>query len=70
MNPWIRICALDDIPRLGARVATQGGEAIAVLNLDGAPSEDALKEVRAHPAISSVSVVKLPPAGQTPPWFG
>ena len=47
-----------------------GGEAIAVLNLDGPPPEDALKEVRAHPSISSVSVVKLPPAGQTPPWFG
>jgi len=47
-----------------------GGEAIAVLNLDGTPPEDALKEVRAHPSISSVSVVKLPPAGQTPPWFG
>jgi D-3-phosphoglycerate dehydrogenase len=47
-----------------------GGEAIAVLNLDSLPSEDALKEVRAHPQISSVSVVKLPPAGQMPPWFG
>jgi D-3-phosphoglycerate dehydrogenase len=47
-----------------------GGEAIAVLNLDGTPPEEALKEVRAHPQISSLSVVKLPPAGQTPPWFG
>ncbi len=47
-----------------------GGEAIAVLNLDSPPPEDALKEVRAHPQISNVSVVKLPPVGQTPPWFG
>jgi D-3-phosphoglycerate dehydrogenase / 2-oxoglutarate reductase len=47
-----------------------GGDAIAVLNLDGTPPEEALKEVRAHPHITSVSVVKLPPAGQTPPWFG
>jgi D-3-phosphoglycerate dehydrogenase len=47
-----------------------GGEAIAVLNLDSPPSDEALKEVRAHPQISSLSVVKLPPAGQTPPWFG
>ena len=47
-----------------------GGEAIAVLNLDGLPPEEALKEVRGHAAISSVSLVKLPPAGQTPPWFG
>jgi D-3-phosphoglycerate dehydrogenase len=46
-----------------------GGEAIAVLNLDAYPPEEALKEVRTHPQISSVSVVKLPPAGQLPPWF-
>jgi D-3-phosphoglycerate dehydrogenase len=47
-----------------------GGEAIAVLNLDSQPPEDALKEVRAHPQISSLSVVKLPPAGAMPAWFG
>jgi D-3-phosphoglycerate dehydrogenase len=47
-----------------------GGEAIAVLNLDSQPPEEALKEVRAHPQISSMSVVKLPPAGKLPPWFG
>jgi D-3-phosphoglycerate dehydrogenase len=47
-----------------------GGEAIAVLNLDSPPPEEALKEVRAHPQISSLSMVKLPPAGQMPPWFG
>jgi D-3-phosphoglycerate dehydrogenase len=53
---------------VGRQVA--GGEAIAVLNLDNQPSEDAIKEVRAHPQISSISVVKLPPADQMPPWFG
>lgn len=47
-----------------------GGEAIAVLNLDNPPPEEALREVRSHPQISSVSVVHLPPAGQMPPWFG
>ncbi len=47
-----------------------GGEAIAVLNLDSPPPEEALREVRAHPQISSLTVVKLPPAGQMPPWFG
>jgi D-3-phosphoglycerate dehydrogenase len=46
-----------------------GGEAIAVLNLDSMPPEEALKEVRAHPQISSLSVVKLPPAGELPPWL-
>jgi D-3-phosphoglycerate dehydrogenase len=48
----------------------QGGEAIAILNLDSQPPEDALKEVKAHPQISSMSVVRLPPAGQMPAWFG
>jgi D-3-phosphoglycerate dehydrogenase len=48
----------------------QGGEAIAVLNLDSLPPEEAIKEVRSHPQISSLSVVKLPPAGHMPPWFG
>jgi D-3-phosphoglycerate dehydrogenase len=53
---------------VGRRVA--GGEAIAVLNLDNPPPEEALREVRSHPQISSLSVVKLPPVGQMPPWFG
>jgi D-3-phosphoglycerate dehydrogenase len=47
-----------------------GGEAIAVLNLDTQPPDAALQEVRSHEKISHVSVVKLPPAGQLPPWFG
>lgn len=46
-----------------------GGEAIAVLNLDSPPPEEALAEVRGHPQISSLSVVKLPPAGEMPAWF-
>jgi len=46
-----------------------GGEAIAVLNLDSMPPEEAIKEVRAHPQISSLSVVQLPPAGAMPAWF-
>jgi hypothetical protein len=28
-----------------------------------------LDEVRAHPAIKSVSVIKLPLAGERPPWL-
>jgi len=47
-----------------------GGEAIAILNLDHLPPEAAIKEVRNHPHISSISVVKLPPAGEMPVWFG
>jgi D-3-phosphoglycerate dehydrogenase len=47
-----------------------GGAAIAVLNLDSPPSEEAIREVASHPKISSTNVVKLPPAGVMPPWFG
>jgi D-3-phosphoglycerate dehydrogenase len=47
-----------------------GGEAIAVLNLDSLPPDEALREVQTHPQISSLSVVKLPPAGEMPAWFG
>jgi D-3-phosphoglycerate dehydrogenase len=47
-----------------------GGEAIAVLNLDNQPPEEALNEVRGHQRITSVSVVKLPQAGEMPGWFG
>jgi D-3-phosphoglycerate dehydrogenase / 2-oxoglutarate reductase len=47
-----------------------GGEAIAVLNLDSLPPPAAIDEVKKHGMISSVSVVKLPPAGEMPGWFG
>jgi D-3-phosphoglycerate dehydrogenase len=53
---------------VGRQIA--GGEAIAVINLDSQPPEEALKEVRAHPQVSSLSVVKLPGAGEMPAWFG
>jgi D-3-phosphoglycerate dehydrogenase len=47
-----------------------GGDAVAVLNLDSYPSEAALATVAAHPKIKSITVVKLPPAGELPVWVG
>jgi hypothetical protein len=47
-----------------------GGEAIAVLSLHSQPPDEAIREVRSHPQISSLSVVKLPPAAGLPAWFG
>ena len=47
-----------------------GGEAVGILNLDSPPPEAAVAEVRAHPRISSVMVVTLPPAGELPTWLG
>jgi D-3-phosphoglycerate dehydrogenase len=46
-----------------------GGDAIGVVNLDSVPPEQALEEVRAHPAITSVSLIKLPEAGAIAPWL-
>lgn len=54
---------------VGREQSVPGGEAIAVLNLDSWPSDEALAEVGTHPAIHRVWVVKLPPAGETPPWL-
>ena len=48
---------------------TKGGEAIGVLNLDQAPTAEALDEVRSHPAINSAFVIKLPAAGERPAWL-
>jgi len=47
-----------------------GGEAVGILNLDSPPPEAAVAEVKAHPKISSVTVVALPPAGELPAWLG
>ena len=47
-----------------------GGQAVGVLNLDGIPPEEALNEMRSHPHIESVTVVKLPAAGEMPSWLG
>jgi D-3-phosphoglycerate dehydrogenase len=47
-----------------------GAEAIGTLNLDSVPSESAVAAVAGHAAVSSVSLIKLPPAGDLPPWLG
>jgi D-3-phosphoglycerate dehydrogenase len=55
---------------VGREQTGPGGEAVAVLNLDNWPSDEARAQVKAHPAIHSVTVVRLPPAGETPAWLG
>jgi D-3-phosphoglycerate dehydrogenase len=46
-----------------------GGEAIGVVNLDSIPPASALEAVKAHPHVISMSLIKLPPAGDVPPWL-
>ncbi len=47
-----------------------GGNAVAVVNLDSAPSEAALAEVRSVLDVNSVDIVNLPTAGAGLPWLG
>jgi D-3-phosphoglycerate dehydrogenase len=58
-----------NIAQMAVGRATAGGEAVGILNLDGEPPAEALAEVRQLPAISSATVVRLPPAGQLPRWL-
>ncbi|MFN0198695.1 MAG: phosphoglycerate dehydrogenase [Planctomycetaceae bacterium] len=54
---------------LGREKNVMGGQAVAVLNLDNAPSTEALAEVSKHPEVTSVEVVRLPTAGAPLPWL-
>jgi len=58
-----------NIAQMNVGRAHPGGEAIAVLNIDSVPPAEALDEVRAHPDILSVSLIKLPGVGAVPPWL-
>lgn len=55
---------------LGREKKEPGGNAVAVLNLDNAPSEAALQEVSQHPHVTGVQLVDLPEAGAPLPWLG
>lgn len=55
---------------LGRERQEPGGEAVAVLNLDSDPSAEALAEVRKHPDVTGVELIKLPKAGAALPWAG
>ena len=46
-----------------------GGEAIGVLNLDGVPNQDTLKELLNEKGVLDARVVSLPPASQLPSWL-
>ncbi len=58
-----------NIAQMAVGRASKGGEALGVLNLDQAPPAAALDDVRAHDAIRSATIIKLPPAGERPAWL-
>lgn len=49
--------------------ADNGGDALAVLNLDSVPSEEAAAEILANAAVTGVDLVALPKAGEPLPWL-
>ena len=54
---------------VGRAAESPGGDAIGVLNLDAAPSDEAVEQVLQHPDILSASVIRLPAAGELPAWL-
>ena len=58
-----------NIAQMAVGRTAPGGQAVGILNLDEPPAEAALEAVRAHEAIDSAHIIKLPTAGQLPPWL-
>ena len=54
---------------VGREGLTPGGGAIGVLNLDNPPTPEALAAVQEHPDIQSLTVIRLPVAGEMPSWM-
>lgn len=54
---------------VGRATDKPGGDAIGILSLDSAPPAEALAEVVAMEEVKQALVVKLPVAGELPPWL-
>jgi D-3-phosphoglycerate dehydrogenase len=54
---------------LGRLQNSPGGDSVAILNLDSEPSNEVLDEIKKHPEVTGVEVVKLPKAGAPLPWL-
>jgi D-3-phosphoglycerate dehydrogenase len=58
-----------NIAQMAVGRASKGGDALGVLNLDQAPPQAALDQVRSNPAIHSACIIKLPLKGERPTWL-
>ncbi|HEX6986961.1 MAG TPA: phosphoglycerate dehydrogenase [Planctomycetaceae bacterium] len=52
---------------LGRERNEPGGDSVAILNVDSAPTAEALAEIAKHPEVTGVQLVKLPPRGAALP---
>ncbi|QDU79024.1 D-3-phosphoglycerate dehydrogenase [Polystyrenella longa] len=55
---------------LGRAKKEPGGDSVAVLNLDSAPSDEVIQEIAGHEHVQGVELLRLPPAGAPLPWLG
>ncbi len=55
---------------VGRRSKTPGGDAVAAVNVDSRPSQEALEEILKYPDITGAQLVSLPEAGAPLPWLG
>ncbi len=55
---------------LGRQKNEPGGDSVAVLNLDNAPSAEAINEIAEHKDVTGVELVRLPEKGASLPWLG
>lgn len=65
------VCGKHDvnISHMSLGRADNGGDAVAVLNLDSVPSEETAAEILANAAVTGVDLVALPKAGEPLPWL-
>ena len=54
---------------VGRANSDQGADAIGVLNLDSAPSDESIKDVLANGKIRTAKIIELPAAGELPNWL-
>ncbi len=54
---------------LGRKQDKPGGASVAVLNLDNEPPAEALEQVKQHPEVTGVELVRLPAASAGLPWL-
>jgi D-3-phosphoglycerate dehydrogenase / 2-oxoglutarate reductase len=54
---------------VGRATDKPGGDAIGIMSLDSAPPAEALAEVVAMEEVKQAWIVKLPSAGEMPPWL-
>jgi D-3-phosphoglycerate dehydrogenase / 2-oxoglutarate reductase len=54
---------------VGRSADVPGGDAVGILSLDSTPPAEAVADVLALTEIAGARIVRLPPAGDMPPWM-